>query len=440
MKLNAKFFWIVMVTASALVADEIGSAELELVGREKFISTPNDGIRINARAYYSRKTGYALKSFHNQQSRSDTADVAYQRFSDDNGKTWTDPITVTTNRRTDRGTMRTYPRTGFVDPNRGVLIEFWLHGNLPTDDPLEGMKHWSLFYRLSRNGGRSAYHNGPVIHTGRQFSVDHPLPDVFIGRNSIMIGDQSCITIALRNGELLQPVQITPLGPNGEYYNPGGGYTYHDAAVLIGKWNQQNTIDWTISERVVADPQRSTRGMLEPTVAEFSDERILMVLRGSNHRKPNLPSYKWFSVSSDHGRSWSDPRPWTYTNGVAFYSPSSCSQLIKHSNGSIYWIGNICDSNPDGNLPRHPLVIGRVNPKDLLLIRETLCVVDTRREGDSAKLQVSNFFAREDRATGEILVHCSPLNRKDGYDQNGQPIRTNWTADAWLYRVRVLDE
>lgn len=436
-RLGSRLLSVFVVTS---IVGELPADELELAGREKFIATPGEGVRINARAYYTRKTGNSLKSFHNQQSRSDTADVAFQRFSDDNGQIWSKPVTVTTNSRTDRGTLRTYPRTGFVDPNKDVLIEFWLHGNLPTDDPLEGMKHWSLRYRLSRDGGRSSFHEGPVQQAGDAFSEAHPFPGVHIGKNSMMIGDQSCITIALSNGDLLQPVQITPLGPNGEYFNPGGGYTYHDAAVLIGRWNEQGTIDWTVSERVVADPERSTRGMLEPTVVEFADGRVLMVLRGSNHRKPHLPSYRWYCVSDDKGQTWSDPQPWQYTDGTTFFSPSSCSQLLRHSNGAVYWLGNICESNPNGNLPRHPLVIGRVDPRSLQLIRESICVIDQRRPKDSEKLQISNFFAREDRKTHEILVHCSPLNRIDSYGEDGEPLRTNWTADAWLYRVRVTDD
>ncbi len=143
-------------------------------------------------------------------------------------------------------------------------------------------------------------------------------------------------------------------------------------------------------------------------------------------------------MSEDHGRNWSQPRPWTTTDGVAFYSPSACSQLLKHSTGRIYWIGNISDKNPRGNLPRHPLVIAEVDLGSMRLIRATSCVIDTRRDGDSEKLQVSNFFAREDRETHDILVHCSPLNRTLAQGPDGKPLPVNWTADAWLYRIRVM--
>ena len=419
--------------------DAASANELELQGRTKYIATPGEGVRVNARSYYTRSRGHELKGFHNFQSRSDTADVAFKRFSRDNGQTWSEPVAVSTHKKTPSGVSRTYPRTGYVDPARDVLIEFLLQGTLPGDDPLEGMKHWGLRYRLSRDGGRTAYHEGPVVQNADEFSAKHPFPGVEIGKNSIMIGDQSCITITLRNGDLLQPVQITPTGPDGEYYNPGGGYTYHDAAVLIGKWNEREQIDWTVSERVVGDPSRSTRGMLEPTVAEFPDGRILMVLRGSNHRKPELPAHKWFCISRDGGRSWSTPSPWKYGDGESFYSPSSCSQLLKHSSGRVFWLGNISAGNPRGNLPRHPLVIGEVDPSSFQLLRETICTIDERRDGDANELQLSNFFAREDRATHDVLVHCSPLNRTLAYDADGQRLRVNWTANAWLYRIRIAD-
>jgi len=73
----------------------------------------------------------------------------------------------------------------------------------------------------------------------------------------------------------------------------------------------------------------------------------------------------------------------------------------------------------------------------LQLMDESICTIDQRREGDSEQLQISNFFAREDRETHEIVVHCSPLNRTPAFDEKGQQLRVNWTADAWLYRIRV---
>jgi len=425
-----------LLFVSLVCARPASAGELTLIGRTPFVESPRPGVRVNARSFYTSRDGVALKSFHDVQTRSDAADIAYERFSLDNGKTWSEPASITTQQKTDAGVKRNYPCTAIVDPTNNTLVEFWLSGLLPNDNPLEGMQHWTLRYRLSRDGGRTAFHEGPVVQAGGDFSEQHPFPELHIGKNSIMIGDKACAPIRLKSGTLLQPVQITPLGPNGKYFNPGGGYTYHDAAVLIGKWNEQGLIDWTMSQRIVADPARSTRGMLEPTVAEFSGDRILMVMRGSNQSKPHLPAHKWFSVSTDNAQTWSKPEPWTDTADVAFHSPSSCSQLLSHSNGTIYWIGNLSEANPNGNLPRYPLVIAEVDPVSLKLNRETLCEIDTRREGELAGTQISNFSAHEDRETGDILIHCSPINRTLAQDANGKPLRINWTSNAWLYQIR----
>ena len=162
-----------------------------------------------------------------------------------------------------------------------------------------------------------------------------------------------------------------------------------------------------------------------------------MVLRGSNDAKPHLLGRKWMSISTDNGHHWSTPRPWTYADGQSFFSPSSCSQLLTHSNGRIYWIGNICPSNPRGNLPRYPLVIGEVDPASGGLICSTVNEIDSRRDGDWERMQVSNFFAREDRETGDIMIHCAPFDRTRETGTDGKPGEMNWTSDAWLYRVKI---
>lgn len=419
------------------VAPAQDASKLTLVGKERFVATPGAGTRVAASAFYTRKTGVEMISRHTYQTRSDTADVSFQRFSTDNGGSWSVPTEIRTHRSVENGTLRRYMHPGVVDPENGTLVTFILQGILPGDNPLEGMKQWTLRYALSRDGGRTTEHESQVIHVGDEYSPEHPLPDVWVGKNSVMIGDSTCLAIRTRRGEILQPVQITPLGPDGEYYNPGGGYTYHDAAVLIGRWNDNRTLDWRLSRRVQADPKRSTRGMIEPTIAEMPDGRILMVLRGSNDTKPALPGYRWFSVSSDSGHTWSPPRPWTYADDKPFHSPSSCSQLLRHSNRRRYWIGNITPDNSRGNHPRYPLVIGEVDPDMLGLIRASICIIDERNPNDPPTLQISNFHALEDRVTQQIIIYCSPFNRPHPLTGNVTTTKLDWTSDAMLYRLDV---
>ncbi|MFV2067029.1 MAG: sialidase family protein [Pirellulales bacterium] len=421
-----------------LLPSPADAQQLRLLGKKILLESPAAGVRVNGAAFYTRAQGADMILRYAEQTKSDKSDVAYRRTSNDNGRTWSDPVVETTNRSVARGTQRRGRYPGFVDPQRDILLVMVLQGLLPTDNPLEGMKHWTLRYSLSRDGGVTEYFDGAAVHRGNGYSEQHPWPGVWTGKNAAMIGDMTCRPIRIRTGEILQPVQITPIGPDGEYHNPGGGYTYHDSAVLIGSWNVSETLDWEISARVEADPNRSTRGMIEPTICEFPDGRILMVMRGSNDRKPQLPGYRWVAVSSDQGRNWSQPRPWTFEDGTRFFSPSSCSQLLQHSSGRIYWIGNISPVNPRGNHPRYPLVIGEVDRKTLRLRQETLCTIDDRRPEDRERMQISNFFAQEDRETDEIRVIVSPLFRNPPPpNTTGHPPPLDWTADLWVYRVVV---
>jgi hypothetical protein len=182
-----------------------------------------------------------------------------------------------------------------------------------------------------------------------------------------------------------------------------------------------------MSSLVEADPARSTRGMIEPTVAELEGRRVLMVMRGSNDKKPHLPGYRWVSYSGDGGWKWSPPKPWTYTDGEPFYSPSACSQLLRHSSGRLFWLGNITSANPRGTRPRYPFCVGEVDLRTGLLARDSVRVVDDRGPGEDELLTLSNFSAREDRASRNIVLHMTRLFAfPDG-----------WVGDAYAYHIEV---
>ena len=402
------------------------------IRRELFMPSPKPGTAVLANTYYTRPKGSELISMHELMSRSDTTDVAFFRFSKDNGRTWTAGEEIRTEERRPQGKLRRMLRGACVDPHTGRFLRFRIEGVLPTDDPLEGMKQWVVFYSASMDGGLTWYLDEQIIQKGAAFSPTHPMPGVQTGRTCVMIGDAASGPLILDDGTILLPVIITPAGPDGHYYNPGGGYTYTDAAVLHGRWAANGRhLEWELSELVKADPELSTRGMDEPALAELADGRLLMVLRGSNDKKPALPSRRWVAYSSDRGRTWTKPAPWTYEGGGDFFSPSSCSQLLTHSSGRIFWLGNITENNPSGNRPRYPFVVGEVDRRTGLLRRESVRIVDDRRPGDSLDLSLSNFTAREDRASGEIVLHLSRLF------QNSKSEMRDWTSDAYVYHIPI---
>jgi hypothetical protein len=349
-----------------------------------------------------------------------------EECSKDYGRTWSPAVERITGEKLPSGMLRRHPWGGWVDPHTGRFIEFWLEGILPSDDPLEGLKQWNIYYTVARDDPRRHGPTHQVIHQGPEFDRRHPLPGVYTGRNCVMLGDHTSQPVAMPDGRILVPVDITPLGPDGKPYNPTGGYTYHDTAVLHGTWNR-DALEWEMSDLVRGDPATSTRGMSEPALGVLAGGRLMLAMRGSNDRQPELPSHRWIAYSSDGGWTWTQPTPWTYTDGSPFFSPSACSQLLGHSSGRLFWLGNITPSNPRGNRPRYPFVIGEVDMTSGSLIRDSLRVVDTLLPGEDPVLSLSNFYARENRRTGEICVHMTRLFAKP----------KAWEGDAMLYSIDV---
>ena len=403
-----------------------------LISRECFIPSPAKGAWANATTYYTERAGLRLMCLHAIETRSDTLDMAYLRFSDDNGRTWSGPSEWPTRFDAPSGTGRRHPRGGFVDPLTGGYVTLWTEGVLPTDRPTEGMRRWTLHYSVSQDGGRTTKLSEQITHDGPGYDAVHHLPGVTVGKNAVMIGDFGCRPLTRSDGVLLVPVQSSPTGPDGEYWNPRNALTYTDAMILMGRWRPDGRLAWTCSQRVKGDPARTTRGLVEPTIAELAGGRMLMVMRGSNHRALELPGWRWHALSSDGGQTWSEAAPWTFTDQTPFHSPSSCSQLIPWRDGRLFWIGNICERNPAANAPRYPIVIAEVDRETGLLIRDSVRVIDDRQPGESEKLTLSNFYAREDRETGHLLLHLSRIFAHD-FDPAGM----DWTADALLYRMSV---
>ena len=401
---------------------------MELVGRELFARSPGDGIAGLGCCWYVGREGVEMEAVFATQTRSDTSDRRWRRWSSDNGRTWGDPEDIEFIRKTPEGTYRVYSHPGRVDPSTGRLIRLSNRVCLPTDHPGEGASRWTIWYEVSLDSGRNYSAARQIAGDGR--SADHPFEPIRVGKNGFMLGDQTCVPVFLPDGDILIPFQMAETNPDGSLFQPYDT-PFYQSRVLAGRWQDETTIRWQLSESARLSPEHTTRGAFEPTIARMPDGRILMVLRASNMRKTDLPGYRWYAISNDDARTWSDVRPWTLDDGGSFFSPSSCSALLWHGSGRLFWIGNIARANPDGNLPRYPMVIGEVNQQSLLLEKDSLLVVDDLQPGESRRLSLSNFHAYEDRETAEIVM-CIPR----WFAKSGEKL--DWTADSYRYTIRAF--
>lgn len=334
-------------------------------------------------------------------------------ISPDNGKSWTeDPITPDMMKSLPYG-FRRNPVTSVLDTIHHRIIN--IVNAMDTRDldpkisePKIAQQTYYLRYRTSADAGKSWTADLPIIEEG-DYTEKNPLPGVFVGANSFYLGDIGSKPIVTALGTVLIPAQVTIL-KEGVLWNPGGLPTFTDVVVIRGIANEKGELTWKTSDRISLDKSRSTRGVIEPTLAAFSDGRILAIMRGSNGGKQDpeyqMPAHKWFAVSEDDGIHWTAPEPWTFDDGAAFYSASSMSSLFKHSSGRYFWLGNLSEENAKANAPRWPLIMAEVDPVSLRLIRSTLLTIDTQYEDDLSKgrLDISHFDVIEDRQTREILI------------------------------------
>ncbi|WP_291177860.1 sialidase family protein [Gimesia sp.] len=352
-------------------------------------------------------------------------------FSPDNGLTW-EPVKPSPD--FDKDLPYGYRRSPYGlwrDPVNGNILSLFNCMDTPDKDPKAHEPRWQwhwyyLRYRVSTDGGRTYLYDKPIVQKGKQYSTEHPVDGVHISKNCYFLGDLGCDPIRTREGTILVPMQMPPLANDGKsLHNPGGGWYWLQTRILIGRWTENNDIEWGSSEPIVGDGKRTVRGLYEPTLAQMPDGNIICIMRGSNGGKSDpsnkLPSRKWLSVSKDGGHKWSKPEPWTYSDGEQFFSPSSMSELITHSNGRTYWIGNISEKNCQANHPRWPLVIGEVDPKTYGIIRENLVVIDTKLP-DEEDVNLSHWHSIEDRQTGNIVITTSRASK--GYKSRSPVIYT----------------
>jgi hypothetical protein len=294
---------------------------------------------------------------------------------------------------------------------------------LGTPDTLGGAKEWKLWYQVFDHSIGEYDTIRPLIQDGPGYSQTHPIDPVYIEpptrQNPFVMSASPPITMS--NGQLLVPFNYWALdGNNLEHENDT--FTFHRGGVLIGTWTpDRSDIKWSLGLTSGLDfNTQSTRGEIEPSVTELSQPgRILMSIRGSNYNNTSLPGRSWRAVSNDYGQTWSPTEVMTYSDGTDFFSPSAMSRVIRNQhNQKTYWIGNIVDSNPDGNNPRYPLVIGEIDESNLGIIKSTVQTIATRDTSwESVLVQYSNFEVTESALTGEFVVSV-PVDDVGGFLRN----------------------
>jgi hypothetical protein len=355
-----------------------------------------------------------LMRCHGWVDSADTYDDFTTAISRDNGRTWSQPAMQWQSRLLDGGRLRYSESAALFDPSAGKLLVVIDRGFYPEGGDVNKVR-WSLAFQ----------EYDPAADRWSQ-----PQMNDFGLREGLVVSFSSPIRTS--SGTILVPAQKSVVDEKGEdIHLPGYWSALYESLVLIGSRRDDGTLDWKLSSRVNVDPQKSSRGVCEPTLAELADGRLVMICRGDNGHFPDRPGCKWVSFSEDAGQSWSQPQPLTGDDGQVIESSATGSALIRSiANGKLYYLANLCIAGrrPNGSWPRSPLVLAEVRESPFALKGETFCVIDDRHPADSPRLQLSNFRYYQDRQSGELCIHLTRL---------GERSAEQWKdADYYEYRVK----
>ena len=160
-----------MGTGGSMVPRRSATAEESprLVSKTLLVSAPASNLSVWADTWYTQGTGTELLSYVQTENGTDTALSWQQRYSEDNGQTWSawGPLAAMP------PAANPDPEPGWVDPATGRMIQMvrdW-----------QGYSATSLWYRVSTDGGRTNVAAQQVIQTGSQYNASHPVDGVNIG-------------------------------------------------------------------------------------------------------------------------------------------------------------------------------------------------------------------------------------------------------------------
>ncbi len=367
----------------------------------------------NAPGVYEEKVTYPTTA--------DPYGTGYMRRTYDNGKTWSEPVGVESPfhyewdeaSQTDiRVYWGTYARV--YDPEHERTVSMWLRQSQMNPGSWDYPNH--SFARSSADLGVTW--SEPTLlkyEPGGDFDPDDPFQPSFLNSNT---GYFPASIIRHSNGTIIAPL--------GDVNDPGNPSSQRSGLCFIGQWDEQkDDYTWTAGERVTVPSTISSSGLDEPDLAELSDGRVLVVWRTS--ASADNPGRRWYTVSDDGGQTLSDVQEMKYDDGTSFYSPASYCRMIRHSvTGKLYWIGNICEGPPSGNLPRYPLVIAEIDEENLALVRDSVTIVDQKLPGDSTGVQLTNFPVVENPETHDFELYMYRI---------GADPSDFWGNDCYKYTI-----
>lgn len=406
------------------------------VKKELYLPAPYQGVAVYAQGQcYTSNAG--LELIENIRYESACRDVPgphilfpskeiYSRISEDNGKNWKIQGDIYREDPVDMEGLHYFVPSYYRDPDNGFLISLYLTRRINPDKLKEDFSdeginniYQQMFYQISRDKGRTWSKEKVLVHKGNEYDEVHWGPGLYYGKNGGIAGGGS---FKLSDGTVIAPL----------FVNLEDGKR-NQSGLLLGRWKEDlSDIEWEFSDYITVPLNKTSQGCVEPMPALLDNDRIFISLRCCGDREnKTFPSLKFWVISEDGGRTFSEPQPLTYEDGSMVWSPSSYAGILRSSvNKRYYWFGNILDKPTYSSAPRYPLCIAELIPEKGVLIKDSVTVIDTKPEDfpEENKRRYTNFGFYEDRETKEIILTLPEQPKVDWKD---------FTSDCYRYRISI---
>jgi len=425
------------------------------VKAEKFRNVRDDLLSEHYYVSYTKNEGLERSELCALQAGSDFSDAKKRRYSPDNGRTWGEwkDVYEESGYESYGEHERNFPKEVggtwnpvhkhyvgcglariFKDGHKKALHDIWT-----TDGPSPLSDHTYVGVRTEDG---NVMHQLVAYEDGADFDPADPLNEAHFYTNNSFPGSGFTVT---KEGDILFPMGV-PIDKCCKLAGVDVGdicrsmpARLRNLIVVRGVWNGEK-YDFHFSKPILISDLQSSRGVDEPALCVLDSGRILVVFRGSNYQsaawhtriEPGTPGFKWYTWSDDGGKTFAPAMPWHFDDGEVIYSSATISKFIRDfRNGRLYWIGNITDHHVNANFPRYPLNIVEVDQTYGTAIKASHTVIDTRREGESEKVQLSNFSMLQNRETGNIELYLTKLGMTEGVNVH--------KSEVWRYEI-ILPE
>ena len=201
----------------------------------------------------------------------------------------------------------------------------------------------------------------------------------------------ACTQIAIRkDGKIIVPLYVD-INVKVEHESP---IHRHRFGVMTALYKYKNgKLEFAGKSDILSIPVK--RGMCEPSVIEFADNRFAMTIRAEDKNM--------YCSISDNGINWNKPQPWKWQDGSSIITDSTQQHWIKLGKKVFLVYTRFDGSNNKITRYRAPMYIAEALPDKAQLVKAGENVVFPRATLNGVEALLGNFHCTQINETAALV-------------------------------------